>query len=1190
MKTQSTNRHYDWLNSLASAMNGFNTAPLKRDELTTQTGDDLNCDDQDSPSPTNRMKERETEMQVLNNYETLTGRFATTMSTIVMLIGLLFLTGSAASAKTITVTGTGDTIAVDGVVTLREAITAANTNAASGDAPAGDPGLDVINFNIAGGGVKTISPTSALPIITEPITINGYTQPGASPNTLAIGDNAILLIELNGVNAGASTFGLIINAVNCTVRGLVINRFSVYGVRIMSGMGNNLIAGNFIGLDPTGTIALGNTSSGIGVNSSDNAIGGSAPADRNVISGNHAPGIFIIDGNFGDVLSNNKIQGNYIGTNAAGTAALTNITAGINIAGTDSNLVGGSNPGEGNLISGNSGEDGIRIGNSSTNTKVMGNLIGTKADGISPLGNGRGITLANTASSTIIGGTVAGSANIIAFSSFGNAVSVEKQNKQNAILGNSIFSNQSIAINGLGIDLSDNNGVGGVTPNDPGDADTGGNDLQNFPVLTSVTPSGATTTVQGTLNSTANTQFRVEVFSNTVCDPSGFGEGQKFVAFANVTTDANGDAGFTQNIPTASLVGPVFTATATDPNGNTSEFSQCKTSAAGGSGVLQFGTSMLTFFEAAGTATVTVTRTQGSTGTVKVDYATGPTNQSNKATAGTDYTTTSGQLTFLDGETSKTVSVPIIDDAISEQEEAFSMTLSNPTGGATIGIQSTVTFDILDDDAPALTINDVQVVEGNAGTTNATFTVSLTHTYFQDESVDYTSAAGTAQSGTDYQPASGTLVFLAGQTSKTITVLVNGDTTQEPDETFFVQLSNSNNVSILKSKGTATIINDDAPPAPTVQFNNASYSVQEDLGALTITVTRTGDSSAPASVDYATNDGTATQKGDFEYAAGRLTFAPGDTSKTFQVLINEDMYLEGNETFGLTLSNPVGATLGQQSTAAVSIIDDSPESLTNPIDDAQSFVYMHYHDFLNREPDQAGLAFWTNQITACGANQTCIDAKRSDVSAAFFVSIEFQQTGYLVERIYKASYGNLPGAPVPVRLSEFLPDTRAIGQGVVVGQPGWELTLENNKQAFFTEFVQRSRFALAYPSSLTPAQLVDALSANAGLLPTSADRQAAINEFAGAASTADTAARARSLRDIAENPKLAQQEFNSAFVLMQYFGYLRRDPNAAPEPGLNYGGYSFWLSKMDQFNGNYNDAEMVKAFLVSLEYRQRFGP
>src|SRR5262249_23672095 len=144
----------------------------------------------------------------------------------------------------------------------------------------------------------------------------------------------------------------------------------------------------------------------------------------------------------------------------------------------------------------------------------------------------------------------------------------------------------------------------------------------------------------------------------------------------------------------------------------------------------------------------------------------------------------------------------------------------------------------------------------------------------------------------------------------------------------------------------------------------ASYNVPEDLGALTITVTRAGDTSTTASVDYATADCAATQKSDFEYAAGTLSFNPGETSKTFQVLINEDMYVEGNETFSISLNNPAGATLGQTGTATVTIVDDSPESLTNPIDEPQSFVYMNYHDFLNREPDAAGLTFWTNEITA----------------------------------------------------------------------------------------------------------------------------------------------------------------------------------------------------------------------------------
>ncbi|MEP6820252.1 MAG: DUF4214 domain-containing protein [bacterium] len=261
----------------------------------------------------------------------------------------------------------------------------------------------------------------------------------------------------------------------------------------------------------------------------------------------------------------------------------------------------------------------------------------------------------------------------------------------------------------------------------------------------------------------------------------------------------------------------------------------------------------------------------------------------------------------------------------------------------------------------------------------------------------------------------------------------------------------------------------------------------------------------------------------------------------------------------------------------------------NRIDDAQFFVAQHYRDFLNREPDASGLAFWTNEITSCGTNAQCIQVKRVNVSAAFFLSIEFQETGYLVYKFYKAAYGNLPGAPVPLRFNEFLPDTQQIGQGVVVGAANWQTKLENNKKSYAAAFGARSSFATSEPTSLTPAQFVDALYANAGVAsPPSAERTAAINEFGGASNTVDSAARGRALRRVAENSTLGQQEFNRAFVLMQYYGYLRRNPYDPPEPTLDYQGYNFWLNKLNQFNGNYADAEMVKAFLVSGEYRQRF--
>jgi hypothetical protein len=270
----------------------------------------------------------------------------------------------------------------------------------------------------------------------------------------------------------------------------------------------------------------------------------------------------------------------------------------------------------------------------------------------------------------------------------------------------------------------------------------------------------------------------------------------------------------------------------------------------------------------------------------------------------------------------------------------------------------------------------------------------------------------------------------------------------------------------------------------------------------------------------------------------------------------------------------------------------------NPIDAANFFVHQHYIDLLNREPDTSGFSFWTNEINVCGTNQQCIDNKRINVSAAFFLSIEFQQTGYLVERLYKAAYGSAIGSSmlggthqlsVPIiRVNEFLPDTQAIGQGLIVGQTSWETVLENNKQAFISAFVQRSRFASAYPTSLTPTQFVNTLFTNAGLPLSGTDYTQAVNDFGGAANTANVVARASALRRVAENSTLQQAEFNRAFVLMQYFGYLRRNPNDAPD--ADYTGYDFWLTKLNQFNGNFQNADMVKAFINSSEYRQRFGP
>ncbi len=384
-----------------------------------------------------------------------------------------------------------------------------------------------------------------------------------------------------------------------------------------------------------------------------------------------------------------------------------------------------------------------------------------------------------------------------------------------------------------------------------------------------------------------------------------------------------------------------------------------------------------------------------------------------------------------------------------------------------------------------------------------------------------------------------------------------------------------------------------------VVLGSTSVSVNEGEGSAKINVVRLGNTASAATVVFATNDtasanpcnttnGAASSRCDYATAFGTLSFAANETFKTISVPIVDDGYAEGNESFAISLSSPAGANLGPPATAVITINDNESTNSANSIDDDQIFVRQHYLDFLDRDPDAPGYAFWTNEITSCGPDLQCREVKRINVSAAFFLSIEFQETGYLIHRMYKAAYGNLPGTPVPVTLSEFLPDKQRVGQGLVVGAPGWEQLLENNKNLFAAEFVLRPRFTTAYPTTLTPDQFVDMLYANAGVMPSAAERASVIAEFGTANTTVDAAARGRVMRRVAENTTLAQQEFNRAFVLMQYFGYLRRNPNELPDS--NFDGYNFWLNKLNQFNGNFVQAEMVKAFLVSTEYRQRFGP
>jgi len=857
-------------------------------------------------------------------------------------------------------------------------------------------GTDTIVFNIPGPGVKTITLLIALPEITDPIVIDGTTQPGYAGTPV---------IELDGTGLGfTSGHGLLIKAGGSTVRGLAITNFRAGNGIVLQDCDNNVIQSNYIGVAPDGTTARANVR-GIFLNNSDhNLIGGTTAAARNVLSGNNN-GIVITG-------AANTIQGNFIGTNAAGTAALRNV-GGVDIFGSEStdNVIGGTAPGAGNLISGN--EFGIEnhgdgtiiqgnlIGTDITGTnkipnangvqsislntligglvpgarniisgntgngvylrgagnKLQGNYIGTDITGTLAMGNaGTGVIAGETAliggtepearniisanggignngnvalgfnnsgpaalvqgnyigtdvtgtkalggapagitissNNNVIGGTVAGARNVISGNTVGiqigtffsgapagsviqgNIVGLNPlgngplPNTQqgiaitggtnstiggtqsgagnqiafnggagiaitsgtgNAIRGNSIFSN-----NGLGIDL----GATGVTANDGSDPDTGPNNLQNFPVITTVLSSANSMTIQGALKSIPSTAFQIDFFSSAAVDPSGSGEGAQFIGSTSVNTDGNGDATINVTFPVGLAAGRVITATAIDPNGNTSEFSAADPSSAFGS--VQFSVSSVVVIEDIGSLTVTVLRTGGSLGSMNVDYATAD----GTAHAGQDYTAASGTLTFNAGETSKIIQIPIADDATTEPDENFTVVLSNASTLEALGGPSTLLVTLLDHSTtPFVFINDIAVVEGNTGTTEAVFKINMSAATGRAVSGNYATANISAfggskcsDQGVDYQTSSGTFSFQPGATTFTVPVTICGDLSAEANETLRVNLSGLSGAQFFDSVGVGTIVDEDvleliledSGPSPTQAAALDSYFAVRD--------------------------------------------------------------------------------------------------------------------------------------------------------------------------------------------------------------------------------------------------------------------------------------------------------------------------------------------------------------------------
>ena len=676
---------------------------------------------------------------------------------------------------------------------LREAINRAN----------GEAGTDTITFDIQAplsAGAHTIQPSSALPAITEPVVIDGTTEPDF------VSCVAGPVVELNGLSAGASgVSGLTINAGGSTVRGLAVNRFGQAGIHVLTG-GGNLIACNYVGIGVTGTNDLGNTNVGIHVQSSNNTIGGTSAADRNVISGNDGPQV-ALEGTFGSPVHDNVVVGNYVGTNASGAAAIDTLNPRLGIVVQDGrdNRIGGTAASEANLISGNNA--GVRIANhSSRDNRVQGNFIGTAADGTSALGNRTGVDVLFTSLRNEIGGTDPGEANTIAFN-FRDGILVYPTATGASILGNSIHSNfeQGIDLLASGTSLSGD----GVTLNDAGDGDTGGNGLQNYPVLSNATLGTGQTVVGGSLDTSGGT-YRLEFFSNAACDsPNGNGEGRTFLGAEDVTV-SGGSTAFSTTLPVELDVGDVVTATATAPNGSTSEFSPCVEAAAPpeisvGNRVGPEGNS------GSVNGAFLVELSAPSAGTVSVDW------QISDATAtrGQDYNVpgmTSGRVTFDPGDSSEPIPFSIIGDVVDEFDETFSAALSNPAGGV-ITDGSAVAVIVDDDAPPTISVGNAVIAEPSTGTATLQFAVTLSAASgktvgVQAATMDDTSVppATRATAQDDYEPAAGNVIFSPGVTTINLPVTVNADTLDELNEQFRLLLGNAVNATIADGLGLGGIV------------------------------------------------------------------------------------------------------------------------------------------------------------------------------------------------------------------------------------------------------------------------------------------------------------------------------------------------------------------------------------------------
>lgn len=637
-----------------------------------------------------------------------------------------------------------------------------------------------------------------------------------------IGTNAAGTAAVPNSYAGVRDFGSAtkIGGGTVTTRN-VISGNGRFGIALDGG-GGALVRGNYIGLNAAGTAAVGNGETGLSITAPDALIGGVSVGTRNVISGNDDAVLVKGDGaeiynnrigttpdglqaiantgyalrvlggsglkfgrpGAGNLASGNGrgisleygggavIQGNVIGLNALQNQALPNQTyGGIGIV-TSANRIGGSAVGEGNVVAGN--DSGVTLYEGSSGNRIEGNFLGVNATLSATFGNGYANVMIYDGSDNVIGGTAAGAGNVIS-GSYAAGI-FQYLGLRNAILGNRIYGNGRLDIEQLPL---------GPAPNDAGDADHGPNEGQNWPALTAAIANGGSLSLSGSLTSRPDADYRIEFFHSAACHPSGIGGGETLLGAATVHSDAAGLAVISANIASAATAG-IVTATATDADGNTSEFSPCIAVGQPGAGEFSIWRDPVLAYEDRPQLEIAVVRSHGFAGSASVRFTT----VNGSAAAPGDFTAIDTTLTFAPGEALKIVTVPLVLDDVAEGNETFRIKLQNPGNGATLGARSDVEASLFDHSGayPFVRISDAVVSEPVAGQSLATFVVSLSGTD-HPVNLDVYTVDASAQGGPDYVPTQTLLSFQPGETSKTFSVPVLADNLPEGDEVFYVKVT-----------------------------------------------------------------------------------------------------------------------------------------------------------------------------------------------------------------------------------------------------------------------------------------------------------------------------------------------------------------------------------------------------------------